>query len=125
MIDMENKTICFGYGNVQVGHSIYSLYFRGFKPPIEVGTMITEEVIKDNNIKWLTDKIYLDFRDMQEILTFENLIKQVRDNGGENFTQFKFKDFTFDFFNYNEKSISIVLIHLAVVRDNFLQIIAC
>ena len=125
MIDLEKKIIYFGYGDVQVGHSIYSLYFRGFKPSVEVGTMTTKEVIKDNNIKWLTNKIYLDFRDIQEILAFEELVKQVRNNGGENFTQFKFKDLTLDFSNYNEKSISIVLMNLSVVRDNLLQVIAC
>lgn len=125
MIDIEKKIVRLGYGDVQVGHSIYSLYFRGFKPPIEIGANITEEVIKNNNIEWLTNKIFLDFKDMQEIFTFENLIKQVADNDGENFVQFKFKDLTFDFSNYNRNSISVVLCNLAVVRENYLKVIAC
>ena len=125
MINTKKKIIYLGYGDVLVGYFLNSLCFRGFKPPSEVGTIITEEIIKENNIKWLTDNIYLDFKDFQEILTFENLIKQVRDNGGKNFTQFKFKDLTFDFSNYNQKSISGILKKLAVVRVNLLQVISC
>lgn len=125
MINIENKIIYFGYGDIKLGYSTYSLYFRGFKPPIEIGTFITEKVIKDNNIEWLTDDIFLDFKDMQEILTFENLIKQVADNNGENFVQFKFKDLTFDFSNYNRKCVDILLCYLASIRENYLKIIAC
>lgn len=125
MIDINTKTFYFGNGDVMVGSYGYTMYFQGFKPPIEVGTTITDEVIEENNIEWLTDKFYIDFRDIQEISTFENLLKQVADNNGENFVQFNFKDLTFDFSNYNEKSISTILCHLACIRDALLTIIAC
>lgn len=125
MIDFKDNILYFGNGDIALGSYGYSMYFRGLKPPIEVGTIITDEVIEENNIEWLTDKFYIDFRDIQEILTFENLLKQVVDNNGENFIQFKFKDLTFDFSNYNEKSISTILCHLACIRDTLLTIIAC
>lgn len=125
MIDIKNNILHFGYGDINVGHSLYTLIFRGFKPPIEVGTHISKEVIQENNIEWLTEMFYLDLRDIQEILTFENLLKQIIENGGENFIQFKFKDFTFDFSNYNKKSVEVILLQLAVVRNNLLQVIAC
>lgn len=125
MIDTNTKTIYLGNGDVLVGSYGYTMYCQGFKPPIEVGTTITDEVIEENNIEWLTDKFYIDFRDMQEISTFENLLKQVADNNGENFVQFNFKGLTFDFSNYNEKSISTILCHLGCVRDALLTVIAC
>lgn len=125
MIDTNTKTIYLGSGDVLVGSYGYTMYFQGFKPPIEVGTTITEEVIEENNIEWLTDKFYIDFRDIQEISTFENLLIQVADNNGENFVQFKFKDLTFDFSNYNEKSISTILLHLGCVRETLISVIAC
>ena len=124
-IRLDNKTLYFGYGDVVVGSYGYTMYFQGFKPPIEVGAIITDEVIEENNIEWLTDKFYIDFRDIQEISTFENLLKQVADNNGENFVQFNFKDLTFDFSNYNEKSISTILCHLACIRNALLTVIAC
>ena len=125
MIDVNTKTIYLGDGDVLVGSYGYTMYFQGFKPPIEVGTIITDEVIEENNIEWLTDKFYIDFRDIQEIITFENLLKQVADNNGENFVQFKFKDLIFDFSNYNAKSINTILYHLDCVRDALLSVIAC
>lgn len=125
MINTNTKTLYFGSGDVVVGSYGYTMYFQGFKPPIEVGTLITDEVIEENNIEWLTDKFYIDFRDIQEIVTFENLLKQVADNNGKNFVQFNFKGLIFDFSNYNEKSISTILCHLACVRDALLSVIAC
>ena len=125
MIDTNTKTIYFGIGDVIVGYYGYTMHFQGCKPPMEVGSIVTDEVIKENNIEWLTDKFYIDFRDIQEIVTFENLLKQVADNNGENFIQFNFKGLTFDFSNYNEKSISTILLHLAFVREALLTVIAC
>ena len=50
MVDIKNRIIKFGYGDVQVHSSWYYISFRQFKPPIEIGTEITDEIIQENNI---------------------------------------------------------------------------
>ena len=125
MIDINTKTLHFGNGDIMLGSYGNIMYFQGLKFSIEVGTCINNKIIEESNIERITDKFYIDFRDMQEILTLERLLKLVIDNNGENFVQFKFKDFTFDFSNYNEKSISKILYYLGSIRDALLTFTAC
>ena len=58
MIDVENKILYFGYGDIKVGnmHSA-GLCFKEFKPPVEVGTVLTDEFVYQNDIEFTTGRI--------------------------------------------------------------------
>ena len=122
MIDVQNNIVYFGYGDVIVNNRTIGLCFRAIDTQVEIGQIVTQEYLYDNNIEFSTDYINLFLRDLQEILTLENLLKQV---DGKNFAKFTFKDVTLDFSNYNPESVKMVLGNLEVVRCNLLPTIAC
>lgn len=122
MIDIEKKNIYFGYGDVQVGSVFSTINFRGFKPPIEVGARITNEVIKNNNLEYVTESIVINFTTMNELMNFKKLVEEI---DGKNNICFNCHGYTFDFSNYNQKSIEVVLYYIEMIRRYFVTLMAC
>ena len=122
MIDVQNNIVYFGYGNVIVSNKTIGLCFREIDTQVEIGQIISQEYLYDNNIEFSTDYINLFLRDLQEMDALETLLKQV---DGRNFARFTFKDVTLDFSNYNPESVKMVLDKLEMVKCNLLQTIAC
>ena len=122
MIDVQNNIVYFGYGDIIVNNRIIGLCFRAIDTQLEIGQIISQEYLYNNNVEYSTDYINLFLRDLQEMDALETLLKQV---DGRNFAKFTFKDVTLDFSNWNPKSVETVLDNLGVVKCNLLQTIAC
>lgn len=119
MIDVDNKILYFGYGDIRVSNkNSLGICFKEFVPPVEVGTVLTDEFIYENGIEFTTDWQTLYLTNFKELCELEQLLKQVE---MQDILKFTFKDFTFDFTNYNKKSVEIVLSNLAVVRNSLLM----
>ena len=123
MADVKNKIIKFGYGNVQVQASslLCDISFREFKPPIEVGTKITDKIIQENNLEYVSEPIIINFKTLEELYDFRKLLMEI----DENHTCFKYSDCVFDFSNYNYKSVEVVLNSVKVVENGFIRLMAC
>lgn len=123
MIDVKKNIICFGYGDVMVNSGCGStITFTGFKPPVEVGTVITGEVIKDKNIECITEPVKITFTTMKELKQFKKLVEEI---DGEDHVCFEYRNYTFDFSNYNENSIKVLLTHIEKAAIHFLLLMAC
>lgn len=122
MIDTEKKIIYFGYGDVQVGSNFITLSFTGIKPPLEVGTRITDEVVRENNIECITEPITFKFTDLTELHYFQHNLKAT---DGATSVFFIYKDYIFDFSKYNIESINIILRHIDCIRHILIKLSAC
>ena len=122
MIDVQNNIVYFGYGDVITNNRTIGLCFRAIDTQVEIGQPISQEYLYNNNIEYSTDYINLFLRDLQEMLTLQNLLEQV---DARIINKFTFKDVTLDFSKYNPKSVETVLDNLEVVKCNLLQTIAC
>ena len=101
MIDIENKVIKFGYGDVQIGFSLNMLIFTWLKTPVEVGSPIN----KDMNIELLSEPIKFEFNEIEELAKFKRLVESINENN----LLFTYKDYTFDYSKYNKESINVLL----------------
>lgn len=90
------KTLYFGYGDIGVGSNslMQTILFVNIKPPQECGEVIPKEVIKDIDFG---DKIIINLDDYD----LYNLFCSVNENN----RIIKYKDYIFDFTNYNNGSI--------------------
>jgi hypothetical protein len=122
MIDTEKKIIYFGYGDVLVGSNFITLSFTGIKPPLKVGTEVTEEITRENNIERITEPVKFKFTDLTELLWFQTSLKGT---DGTTSVFFRYEDWIFDFTNYNTKSINIILRHIECIKKNLIQWSAC
>lgn len=122
MIDTEKKIIYFGYGDVSVGSIRTTLSFTGIKPPLEVGTLIDEKTIRENNVKCITEPVKFKFTDLTELHHFQH---NLRATDGTTSVFFIYKDYIFDFSKYNIKSINIILHHLECIKRALISLMAC
>ena len=97
---IEGKVLKFGYGDICVGvnQPRFQISFQQFKPPAKCG-----ETLENKNIEFIGEKIIitLSFEDSN---SFCKLLKEVEN---KNITEFEFKEYTFDFSNYNSESIKV------------------
>jgi hypothetical protein len=110
------KVIKFGYGDVLV-HSnefLKVLTLTYIEPPKEVG-----EIIKNDNDYNILDRIQFQF-DNDMIILYEDLKHMNPKN-----TIVKFRDYTFDFTNFNEKSLEVVVRGVKRVINGFTLALAC
>ena len=98
-----DKTIKFGYGDICVGSDTLrsTLYFYGIKPPLNVGERITDEV------EVVSEKIEFHIN-YDEYMYISHNLSCVK-NG--TIRTFYFRDYIFDFTNYNPKSVEVVERH--------------
>lgn len=122
LIKPDSKTLFFGDGDICVSTSTFGLRFREFEPPVEVGTVITDELEKEVGLKYTSEWFTLPIKTYEEAVTLDKLLDKM---DGRDFYYFHFGDFTFNFANWNPKSIEVIKGHLSVVRSRLLMCIAC
>lgn len=122
MINIDEKIIRFGYGDVSVGANFSMIILRGIKPPIEIGTIINDKVIKDNNLEYISEPIIINFTTMEELMNFKKLVEEI---DGENNICFEYSGYAFDFSNYNQKSIEVVLNCIERICQYLISLMAC
>lgn len=119
MIDVNNRLICFGYGDVKVSYNHMSgIKFVGFEPPpgMSVGTLLDKECVET------TDTIEISFSTIDELMDFKRLIDEI---DGESNASFAYRDWMFDFSNYNRQSIIVILFYIELVERYFISLTAC
>ena len=103
---IDGKVFKFGYGDIAVGAiagiGCAIMTFRQFKPTAECGGSL-----KGIDVEWISDEIalrisYQDYKNLKEFL--DCILKKRRTKKTLVFT---FKDYTFDFTNYNEESVKV------------------
>lgn len=96
---IEGNVFKFGYGDICVGaDSTGQISFQQFKPPACCG-----EYLYGKDIEFIGEKIIIK-------LSFEEsniLYKYLKEVECQKITQFTFKDYIFDFTNYNKESIAV------------------
>lgn len=122
MIDFKAKTFYFGYGDIIVNNSTLGLRFIECEPPVEVGTQLTKELGEELGVKFTSDWVTIPITTYEEAKYFGKLLDEVAEQTTH---YFYFKDYQFNFSNWNPKSIEVLKVHLDVVRMNLLLSIAC
>ena len=94
----------FGYGDIAVGSDglTQRISFQQFKPPAECGGNVPEDV------EYIGEEVVLQIS-YEEYCEFSRYLKQVSD---KKITNFIFKEYIFDFANFNEESIKACKKHL-------------
>lgn len=114
---IDNKVIEFGYGTILVGANkmMRRLILKYIQPPKSIG-QLTDEDVEDIVI---LEEITFDYQDdMKDFL--EALGEISRDNPIE-----EFRGYTFDFSNYNEKSVEIVKEGVRNAINGWQLVLAC
>ena len=117
-IKPDTKTLFFGDGDICVGFGLFNLTFREFEPPIEVGTWFKDE----SECKWLSEKFSIPIVQYEEA---EQLIKLLDSMDGRDNFKFDFKGWTFNFSNWNPKSVEVIKNRVSYIRSNLLLPLAC
>lgn len=122
MIDFKDNILYFGDGDILVNSDLNCLKFVNCKPPLQVGTLLTDEVRDKFNVKYTSDWINIPFLTYTEVEYFEKLLNEVLDRTTH---YFYFKDYQFNFSNWNPKSIEVIKAYLSIVKQTLLMTIAC
>lgn len=101
---IEEKRLKFGYGDICVGSDILTqrMSFQQFKPLAKCGDQVS------NDVEYIGDEIVLEFS-YEDYREFGENLKQVFN---KETTEFLFKEYIFDFTNFNEESIKVCKKHL-------------
>lgn len=115
---IDGKRFKFGYGDISVGGNPVTrqMIFQQFKPPIEVGA----DVMK-HNVMWVGERILIkvSYGDYQDLCKLLSRVKS------REISEFTFKDYIFDFTNYNEKSVEICKEKLSEAMSLYFLGMAC
>ncbi len=96
MVDLQNKIIYFGYGDVSViSNQTGRIWFQSIKPSCECG----EDILDRNDIELGEMLIVVEDHPHDLYKLFTTVSK-------EN-TVVRYKDVTFNFTNYNQKSVEV------------------
>ena len=120
-IKPDSKTFYFGDGDICVGNNTFGLRFREFEPPVEVGTVIDSKLEEEVGLKYTSEWFTLPIKTYEEAITLDKLLDKM---DGRDFYYFHFGDFTFNFANWNPKSIEVIKGHLSIVKSNLLMCMA-
>ena len=114
---IEGNAIKFGYGDVAVNSSCFmqAIIFRQFKPCANCGDKII-----DGEVEFIGDtiKIEIDYDDYKEF------IKNLEKVSNKEISKFTFKDYIFDFENYNENSIKACRKHIDLAISCYIMCLA-
>lgn len=119
---IKGKVIKLGYGDVAVGNIGFYMKLTPFKPPVEVGTKCNE-LFANGDIKPIGESIMIRFDSFADFTELKDKLESVRPENASKV--FEFKGYTFDFSNYNVKSVEIVDRARRAVYMNYLQLAAC
>ena len=98
---IEENILRFGYSDISVRADIMTntISFKQITTELECDTISSKDVNYTDNI------INIRINDFDEYYEFYKCLKEVNKR---NITQFTFKDYVFNFNNYNEKSIIVI-----------------
>ena len=115
---IENNRIKFGYGSVSVGCNPLDrvIIFQQIEPPKKCGELVHPG---DASFIGVSVRIRIDYDDYLE---FMKLLNHIEDN---HITVFTFKDYIFDFTNYNAESIKVCRKHATGAIHLYLHALAC
>ena len=122
MIDFKNNILYFGDGDIIVNNSLGGLMFVNCKPPLAVGTELNDELKEELGVKYTSDWITIPITTYDEAKYFGKLLDEVAEQTTH---YFYFKDYQFNFSNWNHKSVEVIKAHLSVVRMQLLTCLAC
>lgn len=115
---IENNRIKFGYGSVCVGSDclMREINFRYIEPPKKCG-----EIVYPGDAETIGDivKIEINYDDYIEFIKLLECIEK------HHITFFTFKDYIFDFTNYNHESVAVCKKHAGSAIYLYLQALAC
>ena len=119
---IDGKVLKFGYGDISVRACGFAMTFTPFNPPVDVGTN-ARGPFASKAVQPIGETISIKFKDFKDFAELtQNLRMACFD---EAFRVFKFKGYTFDFSNYNEKSVGVVDSVLCCVYQTFMSCAAC
>lgn len=110
---IEGDRLKFGYGDICVESDVLTqrMSFQQFKPPAKCGDQVLDDV------EYIGDEIILKFS-YEDYCEFSRYLEKVSD---KKITNFIFKEYIFDFANFNEESIKACKKHLnSAMRYNFM-----
>lgn len=115
---INGKVLSFGYGDISVGASPWAreIMFKQFKPPVRCGDHLNRK-----DISWVGKKVVFEV-DMNDYQRLKGLLSQVKSKEISNFV---FKNYVFDFTNYNEKSVEVCRQKLSEAMSLYLLAMAC
>jgi hypothetical protein len=119
MINANNKTIYFGYGDVVLSDYLNAIGFTEIEPPVEVGSSVSVETTKQTATG---PEITIAFNNIESFTDFKNAIKTIN---GKDCLQCNYNGYTLDFSNYNQKSIKVILDVLERISLFFILPMAC
>jgi hypothetical protein len=111
-----DKTIKFGYGSILVGCENGYVVIRHIEPPKEIGDSIKKEEVSELTI--LHTKRFSP--DMDMIGFLKNL-----DKVSKEYPTTVYRGYTFDFSNFNPKSIDSVRPAFKVALSSYMSTLAC
>lgn len=116
MIDTEKNIIHFGYGDIAVSHMANTLSITPFKPPQEVGSEVNMAAVDITG-----PTIRFSFNSLKEIKTFKDSLNLINSTNHS----FAFKDYIFDFTQYDEKSKMVLELNLNAIKNHIISLMAC
>ena len=114
---IDNNILKFGYGDISVGAFGLppAITFQQFKPPAKVGSEVGEHV------EFIGEKIVIKLNH-EDYVELCDLLDQVKN---KEILIFDFKDYIFDFTNYNIGSIEVVERHATNSMHWYFATLAC
>lgn len=109
------KTFKFGHGDIAVKSMLNFLELQAFRPPQELGTYVIPD-----RVEYLSEKFIIRFDSLDETSKLRQLLASAKEN-----PVFDYAGYVFDFTNYDERSVNVVLKHLASLENMILMCMAC
>ena len=114
---IEGNRLVFGFGDVAIGAIplLNVITFRAFKPPMSIGDNVPD------GVEWLGNEIRIKMN-MDKYIELQGRIKELKCDKNR---VFNFDKYTFDFTNYNESSIDVLLDKIQCAMRNYFFCMAC
>ena len=101
---IDGNIIKFGYGDILVGSILNCITIVGIDKAFEPGMTFSED-----NVKFITDTLHITFNTIIQITSFRYSLLKLEKSENK---IFEYGGWIFDFTNYNQKSVDVVLSHL-------------
>lgn len=115
---IDGKRFKFGHGDISVGGNPVTrqMDFQQFRLPAKVG-----DKVMDDEVELIGERIFLEigYEDYQELSKLLGSVKSRK------ISEFTFKNYVFDFTNYNEKSVDVCRQKLSEAMKFYFFAMAC
>ena len=115
---IDGKRFKFGYGDISVGGDPVGrkIFFQQFKPSAKCG-----DNVNFNDVEWIGEQIFIEI-DYKDYIKLNQLLDDVK---AREISEFTFKNYVFDFTNYNEKSVEVCKQKSRQAINLYLLALAC